>query len=388
MGKYVQLIILACFLLTSTTAFAEEPEKLERIISTGIGLNADGAKTNAIRNAIEQVVGTFVSSETIVKNSELISDRILSYSGGYVKELKVISQGKSPDGLYTVKIETLVVVTKLKMKLKELNIGLRKVEGGSLFGEAISRVNEQKSGSALLQTVLSKYPQSAYSFNVGKLEIMSTNPSTNKAKVSIPIDIKFDNKFLNNLKEVLHQVASEERNNAELMDYKYDKKTTICFARRNPLESGLLDNCWSFSNSLLRNDAPGNFLYREIQLDRYKLNYTFKNAKGEIVYRVKYNFVVRSCDTTKMQGMQMKMGDHYKNNDLQSFLDGDVSSNPPNILATKQYSDNSGRGFGVVITNGTYSLDITTDIDIELLKKMSSIEVSFDPIKYNNPWGN
>ncbi len=31
--KLVQCIILACFLLTSITAYAEEPEKVERIIA-------------------------------------------------------------------------------------------------------------------------------------------------------------------------------------------------------------------------------------------------------------------------------------------------------------------------------------------------------------------
>jgi len=377
MKKFAHFIILASLLLTSITAFAEEPEKLELIISTGVGIDTDGAKTNAIRNAIEQVVGTFVSSETIVKNSELISDNILSYSGGYVKELKVISQGKSPDGLYTVKIETLVVVTKLKMKLKELNIGLRKVEGGSLFAESVSRIQEQKSGSTLFLEVLSKYPQAAYSFDVGKLEIVSTDPENNKSKILIPVTIRFDQQFVQKLKEVLRQVSSEELENVEIFAFRRDsiiakkEKAAICFARRMPLKSGLLDKCWSFNKALLRNDAQGNFLGDRVLEGYYKINFSLKNTQGRIIDRVKYVFKSDESDSAQKQGIQF-------NNDFESYRNANelkANFNPPNMQATLENT------FGLILTDGGYRLNKTIEIDNEQLKEISSVEVSFDPIK-------
>jgi len=376
--KLVQLMILGCILLTSVSVFAEEPEKMEHVISTGVGIDMDGAKANAIRNAVEQVVGTFVSSETILKNSELISDSILSYSGGYVKESKVLSQGKTPDGLYSVKIDTLVVVTKLKYKLKALNIGIRKVEGDSLFAEATSRVQEQKSGSVLLKEVFSKYPQAAYLFDVGKPRILDTDSPKNKTKILIPLSIRLDDEFMQKLKEVLHQVSIEELENVELPDYrksiKYNSNNSaICFARRMPINSGLLDNCWSFNTKLLFAEDPP----FQLQVTSFYINYAFKNKQGQIISRIKNRLLSYAYgDSLVKQGVI----DHASTNNPNSIWE---AGNPPNILANNFYKQNPRCGaFFVLLTDGTYNLNETLEIDNDLLKEVSSIEVSFDPIKF------
>jgi len=85
----VALCTLSLLLLTVATAYAEEAEKTEKVVVSGFGLNPEKAKENAIRNAVEQVIGTYVASESIVKNSQLLKDEILSYSCGYLKETKI-----------------------------------------------------------------------------------------------------------------------------------------------------------------------------------------------------------------------------------------------------------------------------------------------------------
>ncbi len=51
--------------------YSQEPEKIEKVIATGVGIDFEKAKQNAIRNAIEQVVGTYVTSDTMVKTAYL-----------------------------------------------------------------------------------------------------------------------------------------------------------------------------------------------------------------------------------------------------------------------------------------------------------------------------
>jgi len=41
---------------------------------------------------VEQAVGTFISSETVVENHEVLSDRIYSKAEGYVAEYKVLRE--------------------------------------------------------------------------------------------------------------------------------------------------------------------------------------------------------------------------------------------------------------------------------------------------------
>lgn len=108
------LVVIAVF--TLSFSYAAEPEKMAKVIATGVGIDLDKAKQNAIRNAVEQVIGTYVSSDTLVQNNQVIKDQILSYSGGYVKETKVLSEEKTDDGLFTTKIEALVISTKIRKK--------------------------------------------------------------------------------------------------------------------------------------------------------------------------------------------------------------------------------------------------------------------------------
>jgi len=119
---------------------AEEPEKTMKVIVTGIGADTAAARLNAIRNAVEQVIGVYVSADTLVKNHALLKDEILSYSGGYVRDSRIVSEERGRDGLIAVTIEADVVASKLKRKLEFLNIAVRNVEGEKLFDEAYGRL--------------------------------------------------------------------------------------------------------------------------------------------------------------------------------------------------------------------------------------------------------
>lgn len=80
---FITAIILNLFSSISPTSltYAEDAEKTEKVVVSGFGLNPEKAKENAIRNAVEQVIGAYVASESIVKNSQLLKDEILGNRG-------------------------------------------------------------------------------------------------------------------------------------------------------------------------------------------------------------------------------------------------------------------------------------------------------------------
>ena len=85
------------------SSFGQQAEKIASVVATGVGIDSDHATKNGIRAAVEQVVGTYISSQTIIKNNILLEDKIYSYSDGYVKEMNIISL-KTEGGLVYVKI--------------------------------------------------------------------------------------------------------------------------------------------------------------------------------------------------------------------------------------------------------------------------------------------
>ncbi|MDF1578509.1 MAG: hypothetical protein P1P81_08735 [Desulfobulbales bacterium] len=125
-------VILAAFLVL----FAAFPDagaadgKPEEVIATGLGGGdparaRDSAINDALRKAVEQGVGTYVSSESMVERMMLIEDRIYSKSRGFVESYEILSEKKA-DGIHEVTIKALVKMAELGKELEAIGIILRK----------------------------------------------------------------------------------------------------------------------------------------------------------------------------------------------------------------------------------------------------------------------
>jgi hypothetical protein len=116
--------IFSCFFALFCSAFitlsSNAAEKAITIEVTGEAIGSDleapremfeRAKSDAQRNAIEQVVGTFVRSHTVVSNGQLAEDLILARVRGRVEKLEVLTQerDKADPNHYRVKIRATVV---------------------------------------------------------------------------------------------------------------------------------------------------------------------------------------------------------------------------------------------------------------------------------------
>ena len=82
-------------LLFITTIFAQD---VVSIVTSGDGPTKDQATTAALRNAIEQAYGAFISSNTKFLNDELIQDEITSVAQGNIQEYSIISTLETKNG--------------------------------------------------------------------------------------------------------------------------------------------------------------------------------------------------------------------------------------------------------------------------------------------------
>ena len=81
------------------------------------------ALRNAQRNAVEQGVGVLLDSRSISQNFEIIQDKILSSSQGFVSRYKILAEGKTSDlQSYRVKIRATVSRNLLKDRLAALRL--------------------------------------------------------------------------------------------------------------------------------------------------------------------------------------------------------------------------------------------------------------------------
>lgn len=86
----------------------------------------DNAINDALRKAVEQAVGTMVSSETLVQNFQTLNDRIYTQTQGYVQNYKILGENPGPD-LHRVTVQAAVAMGNLQKDLQALGILLGQV---------------------------------------------------------------------------------------------------------------------------------------------------------------------------------------------------------------------------------------------------------------------
>ena len=80
------LIALALCMAMVQTAFAQT------VTVDGVGVDRDSAMRDTARMAVEQVAGMYINSNTVVSNTSVELDEILSHAQGYVQNIQVISE--------------------------------------------------------------------------------------------------------------------------------------------------------------------------------------------------------------------------------------------------------------------------------------------------------
>lgn len=104
--------ILFLFACLATTFFAHAQSNEVTLVVSSEGSNKTDATTMALRSAIEQAYGTFVSANTEILNDEIVRDEIATVSSGNIKSYKEISSVQTSDGYY-VTVQAVVSIGKL-----------------------------------------------------------------------------------------------------------------------------------------------------------------------------------------------------------------------------------------------------------------------------------
>ena len=114
--KYIYNIF---FIALSMNAFAQNADKTVTLIVSGQGKTQGEAKQNALRSAIEQAFGTFISSKTQVLNDELITDNISTISNGNIQKFTVLDETTFNFNYYSTTLKVEVSLNKLATFLNQ-----------------------------------------------------------------------------------------------------------------------------------------------------------------------------------------------------------------------------------------------------------------------------
>lgn len=105
-SKIVLLLLLPSFVCGQATELVD-------VVATGIGVDKSEAQVAALRNAIEQAFGAFISSKTEILNDELVKDEVVSVSNGNIQSFEEIAFIVLESGEYMTTLKASVSLSSL-----------------------------------------------------------------------------------------------------------------------------------------------------------------------------------------------------------------------------------------------------------------------------------
>jgi len=208
-----KILLFSLFLLFAQLSFAQESIS---VISQGTGNSYESARNNALRNAIEKIYGTFVSTSTVVSNDQLQKDEIYTFSSGNINNFEEVSSIVVND-----KHSVVLKVTMSKQKLatfiksngKNIDYDAREFVSGikaKMINEKLAEESEVNIVSSLAEFARRVFPDCI------DYEIKASEPY--KGLIydwTIELDLKFKtNKNLDILNNYIHKTL-------KALDYNY-----------------------------------------------------------------------------------------------------------------------------------------------------------------------
>jgi GYF domain 2 len=212
----------------------------EAVVAEGVGSTPDEALKDAFRNAVRQVVGAFVDAETLIKDDQVIDDRVLTYSAGFIKTYDEVSGSKqSEGGLQRIKIKASVERRGVLAKLRAANITVKEVDGKGMFAEVVTQLNAEKEAVSLMRTQFEGFPRTVLTASViGDPELVEK--ANDKARVRIRVRVQPDleayTSFVAHIQPVLEKIAKDKGEFTAVFrseEYPSDK-SFVYFAPKEP----------------------------------------------------------------------------------------------------------------------------------------------------------
>lgn len=198
------------------------------VVATGAGLDPQNALENAFSGAIEQAVGALVSAETLVENDTLVSEKVLTFSRGFVQEFDVVRRWEK-EGLHYARIRATVSVHELVEKLKANKIAMRAVPGQLFYLQARQEIDSAEAAAELVMQALDDLRTE----KLIKVEIADKPALASKdanyanlvVRVRLSADLANWNKLLETVRPVFVRVSSKQqsfsRKGFDILDYDY-----------------------------------------------------------------------------------------------------------------------------------------------------------------------
>lgn len=223
MNNMRKIITIIAFCLVTCTLLAQNEVSL---VVSGEGEDKEEATFKALRSAIEQAYGTFVSANTTILNDQLVADEIVSLSSGNIQKYEYVSENKMPNGNTLVTLSATVSIDKL-VSFAESK-GMEAELKGGLFAMNVKKMEfdkkaEEKAVENLCKQLETMLP-TLFDYEIEVGEPKTYNDA--QCYVSYYIVAKPNNNMVTMIDVMYHTLTSISLSNSERKKYSEVGKNT------------------------------------------------------------------------------------------------------------------------------------------------------------------
>ena len=251
---------------------------LKTVEVKGLGSSSEEAQRDAARLAVQQVAGLYIDARRRIESkitdkvvSEIIDEKILSYTNAFITKLEVTKLSKQ-DGLIVVEAKVTVAVAPLVKTLQAGNIPTVAFDTATAIGQV--DVSAREKGSAIdLYADLLRRSANLISLGVGtpKVDVHLPAP-VDQSWLSIPITYIANEEAIRDWRSKFEQIAAKH------MTVQMPVKAAMLgeFAPPGSCSVPVFDVQNRLNNTIL-NDA---FLGRQIPFDQHGVTACFATVPG------------------------------------------------------------------------------------------------------------
>ena len=348
------------------------------LIVSAEGNSKNEAVNSALRNALEQSFGAFVSSNTQFINDELIMDEISVLSSGNIQDYNIISELKQTDGTYNVTLEATLsigeMVSYLENKGGKADINLKGF-AAQMKLQDIQKTNEEKIFRDFLSTIKKLSKNGLFDYDIlATDEPKKSLKNENQYQTELTVVVAYNQNFLNALEYIQNIINKTKMSPSDVQNYiKTQTKfhSFLFFYRLNYEDFGIVkpsqlmgktdrnrSNLWytiDYENYVVRGKYGKGMLDSESKYKRIKKGTEDGHGKWNLHTSTRYELVTLRSDKSLLY-LRDAMGVIYNNVLEANISDGNkdwpLNSNYTNELVLIDYVQNvssltySNRGDG------------------------------------------
>jgi hypothetical protein len=182
----------------------KDSERYYFVTAKGYGRTTDEARTQALRAAVDQAVGSVVNSEREVDNQRLKRSEVVQYAAGFVDRYEV-KQVQQENGFVAMTVDVYVKRSRLTDRLLGDYKTPGRIDGERLQAQTETLNHSRQQGDRLLAMVLADFPRRAFDIEQGPSRVLYNDQRQRQLELSFKL--RWRQAYLENLREALATVS-------------------------------------------------------------------------------------------------------------------------------------------------------------------------------------